>query len=212
MWLAKRILYLAIILLAIILARYKKKLPTNLAWVYNLLIITFGMEICAISSAYVFKNNSFIYMVFGIVQILMIYLIYSFSFISSKHRQLASICTTACLVAVVVTIFLNKAWIQVNSEGNAFKSLFVVLLCLLLFTDWLKYPRNVSIITEPMFWINTGFFLFFSINIFFWIGYNFLSKSNMAALRQLEPLQYSSNLYLYSCILYSFVIYKNKNI
>ncbi|MEP6674485.1 MAG: hypothetical protein ABJA78_05000 [Ferruginibacter sp.] len=211
MWLFKRIIYLCIILAAILIAYNRKKsLPANLSALKTLLVIVFFNETLAIIFAYTFKQTSLLYALFGPVQVFLISFVYKKTFVSRKTIIATNLLMYACLIVMLVTAIINKAWMQVNSEGNTLKSIYIVLLCLLLFTDWLRFPTTFNIMKEPMFWVNMGFFFFFAINVFFWIGYDFLAEENSAILKKLEPIQYFSNLFLYGNILYAFILQKKE--
>lgn len=210
MWLLKRIIYLSIILIAIIIAHRKRMgLEKNLCELRKLIIIVFYVETAAVIFAYLFKQTSWLYALFGIVQVYFISSVYQQTFINRSAKKIAGVLLILCLLFMLVTAIINKAWVQVNPEGSTLKSFYVILLCLLLFKDWLQFPTTNNIVKEPMFWVNVGFFFFFSINIFFWIGYNFFAVEDISILKELEPVQYFSNLFLYGNILYAFAIKKN---
>jgi hypothetical protein len=209
MWLTKRIVYLLIILLGIFFSTKKyRSLSKNMRLLTILIIVTFLAEASAIVCAYVMRKNSFIYMGFGFVQVVLITCVYFYTHQNFLQKRIVLIGGSLTLLILIFTSIVNKAWLHVNSEGSAFKSVYIVFLCLLLLTEWLRNPTTDNILKEPMFWANAGLFFFFSINIFFWMGYNYFEKNDIEILRRLEPIQYSSNLVLYLCIATSFFIFR----
>lgn len=156
------------------LVLYKKgSQPMPFGLVAPFMLLTFGLEAFSHYMAVLWKNNSPTMHITSWFQVAFIGYIYMQAF-HAKYRVLISIIAAACLAFCVFnSIFLQGFW-RFPAFSVISISLMTVAFALFHFRAMLKFPNKRSIFKEPMFWINTGHLIFFSLNFFFWavIGNN----------------------------------------
>ena len=148
--------------------------------IYNIYII---LETLLISFFYylILPNKISRFLIFSIILFFLIYSIYNVSFNPAKS-----------LDGIILTI----------------ESTSIILFSVITFNEFLKNSIYSNILASPIFWINSGFLIFFSGNLFLHIFSNFLQVYELNAFFELWVFHSVFNIILY--ILISIGFWKSK--
>jgi hypothetical protein len=135
-----------------------------------------GEVVSYVTGALLHIHNLYILHGYTILEFLLIALFYRRFFIGFYPRWLVpSLIAGFLLLAALSTIFLQKL-----SDSNAYvrglESLLVIGLALLCFYKILTELLTKRLERDPVFWINTGFLLYFAGNLFLFLLSNALLK------------------------------------
>jgi hypothetical protein len=104
--------------------------------------------------------------------------IYYRSFNSRALKTTTLIMETAALAIIIFYTIKNSIW-NYPSFSNTVLSIFLIPISLLYFYQLLNPKEFVHIEKQPMFWINSGVLIYFSINVFLFMLFELIdNKSN----------------------------------
>lgn len=119
-----------------------------------------------------FANNMPLIHLYIAVSVTFFSLIYYRAFQAAALRRLVM----ALGPAVVLMVLLNAAFIQgiwaYPSLSNTLQSIALIMFSLLFFYQIFTRQEYVHIEKQPMFWINSGVLIYFSVNIFLFMLFN----------------------------------------
>ena len=124
---------------------------------------------------YYLQNASVVYRIYILVTALFAGALYTLILPRSLFNKLITVFAPASLVAslIIFTIYYTS-FHQWPEQWLLLLSLLVVLLSLLQYKNMLQHPVDIPLAKQPKFWLNTGTFLFFSINFFIFGFYDLL--------------------------------------
>lgn len=212
-WLTQRIIYITLLFAIVVYATaFYRKLDRPYVFLLFLIIATFIFESIAIITAYnppPRNDNSWVYEIFSPIQVLLVSITY---YLILKNRNLKRLCIYMA-GGVLLIIFYDYFFLdyKLSNINVVVRSILYLVFSLILMTDWLLKPGDGPITKEPAFWMNNGFFLFYTINILFWSIYKTEYFKSLELGKIFKKLLYFSNLTLYSLILLSFVLLIKRN-
>ncbi|RYY07651.1 MAG: hypothetical protein EOP43_02625 [Sphingobacteriaceae bacterium] len=122
-------------------------------------------------------NNYPMFQFFNIICILFFGIIYYQSFYNKYIKILTLIMTNIAMLMVIFYTVKNSIWAY-PSASNTVVSVFLILISLIYFYQLLNWQEFTHIERQPLFWINSGVLIYFSINIFLFMLYNKLQDKN----------------------------------
>lgn len=135
-----------------------------------------GEILSIITSVVLHIKNLYILHIYTIIEFNIIALFYSRFFNGFYARWLVP----AMMVSFTTLAILNTIFLQHLSDSNAYvrglESLLIIALALLCFYKILSELLTKRLEKDPVFWINTGFLLYFAGNLFLFILSNALLK------------------------------------
>jgi len=127
-------------------------------------------------------NNALIadifYMIEGVFLITFFYFVYA----ESEFRIPALLLAVIYLGYGFYTTFVSPGYLVYNSNYRAAESLMVQALTAYALVKISK-QENLQLMQNPEFWISTGFFIYFSVNIAVFITANFLVENDLTMMR-----------------------------
>ncbi len=133
-----------------------------------LVIITLISEISAKCCYYYFGASFPPYHLLIVITIMFQAYIYA-ELIAEKEKQkrlLVFLASSTCLLSVINSIFYQTPFTTFPTNGIILLSLFTITLTLITFTKMIGYPSTVPLKKQPMFWFNTGNFIFYNLTFF----------------------------------------------
>ncbi len=165
---------------------------------------------------YLFSNTSPAYhflVPFIIFYIMLIYL----SYLPHKKsiRYLVILLGSLSALLVIFTSVVVDSLVNFFSVGIMTLSLFVILNALILFRVMLKYPLEVHILKQPVFWFNSANLFFYGITFFLFASNRLLQENGMEFIFNdySDHIIYFANIILYSSYFYNLLLtYKQKSL
>lgn len=179
--------------------RYKYLKPE-----YKWILLLFGLGsltelISRIYANLINPNNVWIFNVYQILETILIIVFYSkMTKVKSKKRLL--LIFTLLFTAISIHHILNTEISRLNDLSLSIESIVVVLLTILNFHSILKNQIYTNILAAPIFWINSGFLIFFSGNLFLHIFSKYLQEYALNAFFELWVFHSIFNIILYTLI------------
>jgi hypothetical protein len=139
------------------------------------------------------------------------FLFYSFFLISAlKNRLLArrfTIAVIACLIFTFIDIFLIEGFAKLCSIAILIQFiLLITLVCVSLYQLMQQPGSNISIISIPDFWVNTGLIFFCLAEFLFFTSFAYMAyKKTYDYYFLFSIISNVANVILYSCITISFL-------
>lgn len=164
--------FLVIIPLFLFVFKYKLlgKIQIKLGY---LLIVVLLVEVISNILWYKKVNNLPIYHFYSIVEFLLILNIYKTILSGLFSKTLFILLGVGFIIFAVTNVFLFQDLYTFNSNVTTLLGAIVIFLALSYFYALLKEVKYTALETNPMFWINSGFLIYFSSNlILFFINNN----------------------------------------
>ncbi len=187
--------------------RYKY-LQVQLKWIFLL----FGLGGLTELVSFIYKtlvnpNNVWIFNIYQIIETTIIIIFYSMlTQVKLKKRLLYLFIILFTIVSVYQ--ISNIGSVRLNDLSFSIESIIVVLLTILNFHSILKKQVYTNILNAPIFWINSGFLIFYCGNLFLHIFSQYLQAHAINAFFELWVFHSMFNIILY--ILISIGFWKTK--
>ncbi len=172
-----------IVVIPLILSVVKIKLlnKVQLRLLY-LLIIIFIVEIISNILWYKKMNNLPLYHFYAVIEFVLIINIYRIVLSKIFSKQVFIILGVAFTIFAIMNTLFFQNLNTFNSNVTTLMGLLVIFLALSYFYALLKEVKYSALETNPMFWINAGFLIYFSSNlILFFINNNMFKGSTEAS-------------------------------
>lgn len=186
-----------IVIIPVLLSIYKFKslIKVQVKLVYLLLIVLI-VEVISNMLWYKKINNMPLYHFFTVIQFLLIVNIYRRALSQTFSKKFfASLSVGFVVFAIINTIFL-QGLMTFNSNTTTLLGSLVIFLSLSYFYALLKEVKYSTLETNPMFWINSGFLIYFSSSLILFFMNNTLFKGITAASHMLWGLHAIINIVL----------------
>jgi len=121
-------------------------------------------------------NNAPLLHLFNIISIVFFSSIYYRAFHGKQLKNFTVITSILTLATIIFFSIKNSIWTY-PSTSNTILSVFLIPLSLLYFYQLLNRQEFVHIENQPLFWINSGVLIYFSINIFLFMLFNRLGDN-----------------------------------
>jgi hypothetical protein len=167
--------------------------------IFVYLVIALVTEISTFIYEYLFNSeNMLIINSYVIIEMATICLFYFYTLSYKRFRF---------IILAIITLFILFSIFQMALERKGisnisltFESIIIIVLSILLFNDLLINTRYSNILSAPIFWINSGFLLFFSGNLILHLFSQFLQTYAQKALYELWGFHSVLNIILYILI------------
>lgn len=126
-------------------------------------------------------NNLPLYHLYVVIEFLLICLIYRKKLKTLFSHLFFGILATAFIITAIINVFFFQDIYTFNSNMTTIEGLIVVFFCLSFFYKLLKEVKYTSLETNPMFWINSGFLIYFSSNLILFFINNKLFQGSTEA-------------------------------
>jgi hypothetical protein len=152
------------------IAVYKRKQPGSV-WLLGLLLIVSGLADLAsyIAYSYFHINPNPIVSVYGVLQFLILMLIYRTEYTRIAFKRLAD----AISIAFIIFAGINLIYIQgihgLNTNLFTVSSVVLMIFCLLYFYQIIQELPEPNIERMVMFWVGAGVFFYFGSNLFLFL-------------------------------------------
>lgn len=173
-------------------ARYK--------WLAVFLCLTLANEVAQRYFAYAYGNNSPIAHFYVVIQCIFYGGIYSIR--STKPILIRTLYLTAGILSISNTLFLQPFFVF---PSNAIQLMFALTIVILLFDfrRMIYSEANTPLRQLPDFWLNLGGLIFFSTTFFI---FSYLNVSGINTPDWCIYLIYATNLFIYGCYGYTFIL------
>ncbi|MFD2563398.1 hypothetical protein [Aquimarina rubra] len=173
--------FIVVIPLVLSIFKFKSLHKIQLKLVY-LLVVVFVVEFIANILWYQKINNLPLYHFYAIIEFLLIINIYRVVLSKIFSKWFFIILGVAFTVFAVVNTLFFQDLNTFNSNVTTLLGVVVIFLALSYFYALLKEVKYSALETNPMFWINSGFLIYFSSNlILFFINNNMFKGSTEAS-------------------------------
>ena len=120
-------------------------------------------------------NNLLLFYIYPPVEFLILGLLYRKSLGKQYYSALNwTILFYLCFSLLLVVFFQSNN--PFNTYGRSLENLLLVGLALLYFFNQLSYESEFPALSQPLFWINVGVLIYFSVNLLFFSMNNYLLK------------------------------------
>ncbi|MFD1553823.1 hypothetical protein DNU06_09455 [Putridiphycobacter roseus] len=203
----RSISYLSILtIVAILSVLHFKKLSTPYRLLTGLIVFNWALEITSKILAQKFGNSIPIYhfvilggLTFNLFIYLKIHVIKKASFIIIVGM------TILFIILSVLNSLTNQTINVFPTNGIMLHGLQSITFSLIVYLNMLQYPIQASIFKQPVFWLNTGNFVFYGITFTIFALYNFFYKSSYIT-SYAHWFIYGANLFLYCSYLYAIIL------
>lgn len=176
----KYIIYFLILLSGILTgAWYYRRLSFPSRILLFAILYIFIKESGAMVLSNLFKYNLSYYRYLGIVDFLVVALVFYLNFQQTWMRR-----TTAVLSLLLVLYFIRRSLVydeaSMDTEFRMLRGVALVLLSLIGYMQILQSLETQSLIRVPFFWFCTGVLIFYALSIFYWGFYKTFQETNNA--------------------------------
>jgi hypothetical protein len=161
-WLSKNGHYLSLMSVAVLVYRWRhldKKLRT-LAWFIG--VANLGEIVAAITAHYLHINNLYLFHIYTVIEFNVIAFFYGRVFGGFVPRWLMPV----LMISFTVFAIINSLYIQVVTGIHTYtlvlECLLVIGMALLTYYQTLAEMQTTQLEMSPIFWVNTGFLLYFA--------------------------------------------------
>ena len=154
-------------------------------------------------------NNLPIFHFYTVIEFLLIINIYSSVLSKMFSKKFFAVLGVVFTVFAVINTIFFQGLKTFNSNVTTMLSLFVIFFALIYFYSLLKEVKYSALETNPMFWINSGFLIYFSSNLILFFINNTLFEGINEASRIVWGLHAVVNIVL--IIFYTVAIWVNPN-
>jgi hypothetical protein len=166
-----------IVIIPLILSGYKfKSLNSVQKKLLYLLIIVLIVESVSNILWYQKINNLPVYHFFTVIQFLLIVNIYREALSQIFSKLFFTSLSIGFIVFAIINIIYFQDFFTFNSNATTLTGVIVIFFSLSYFYALLKEVKYSALETNPMFWINSGFLIYFSSNLILFFMNNTLFK------------------------------------
>ncbi|EZH75019.1 hypothetical protein ATO12_09830 [Aquimarina atlantica] len=141
-----------------------------------IVILTVLVEIISWSLWYKKINNLPVYHFFTVIQFLLIVNIYRGALSQTFSKKFFTSLSIGFVVFAIINIVFFQDLLTFNSNATTLMGLIIIFLSLSYFYALLKEVKYSTLETNPMFWINSGFLIYFSSSLILFFMNNTLFK------------------------------------
>ncbi|WP_106791072.1 hypothetical protein [Aquimarina sp. Aq78] len=187
--------FIVIIPLFLSIYKFKSLNKIQVKLVYLLLIV---LIVEVISNMFWYKkiNNLPLYHFFTVVQFLLIVNIYRRALSQTFSKYFFTALSTGFTGFAIINIIYFQDFFTFNSNATTLMAAIIIFLSLSYFYALLKEVKYSALETNPMFWINSGFLIYFSSNLILFFMNNTLFKGVTEASHILWGLHAAINIVL----------------
>lgn len=158
-----------------------------------------------------YKPNAWIYNISVPIE----YLFYGFIFYLNYTRKTFKVIALVFLIAFPVFVLANMLFVQgffrFNTNILKIGSFCMIILCCFYFTELMAKSEEIKLLTEPLFWLATGIFLFNAGEFFYSLFTDYLIQNHLDRTRKLFKSINNKLLWvLYTCIIISVICMARK--
>lgn len=150
-------------LFPLVLALYKRKFlspPLQVIFIYLLLIV--GVQAIAKFTAWLGMNNLPLLHVYTIAEFSLLCWFYQRAIPALVSVRTMSLCILLFLAWALWNACCYQGWYQFNTNARTPEGIAVLIFALLYYYAVMREMKILRLEDEPLFWINTGFMLYFS--------------------------------------------------
>lgn len=156
---------------------YKRKLVPKenfiLFWYFLLSICLFGYSNYLADRI---QNNLFLYHIFSILELTLLLQYFKKIINSVVIRKLINGIIILFLLASVLNIIFLENINSLNSNTQSLEFLLLIAFCFIYYMELARSEQIIYFFRHPVFWIVTGFFIYFSITIFIFSFYKYSER------------------------------------
>jgi hypothetical protein len=194
--------YLLLLCLLIAILTFRRHKSTSAGLMIPYLLLTALVEATGL---YLWKiiglhSNSLVYNPYITLQGLFLIFIFLKTFQSTRLKHAAKIISIPFLMFSIVNITRFQGINRFNHYTILLLSFIIIILACAYYLDFLWSDNHGSIFKIPFFWINSGFFLFFLLMLFYWGTFEYLVA---------RKIDYRGKVFLHINQIANFLLYLN---
>lgn len=162
--------------------------------------VSFYIKLNGLGNTYIYYN------IYYFIRFALIGLIYYFLFKNKMQRGFVLFFFLVSSFFLVHSFFYLNYFTQLNTKYLLTGGVFTIVCCLILFTNILKKATKSNPLTQPFFFISTGFFFFFLGILPFYGIVNLLLRNNVIVTTQYLSLVKMMSIFLYLLITADFIV------
>ena len=121
-------------------------------------------------------NNMLVYNVFALLEL--VFLSWFFNKVFSGHDRFRFITLALFVVFWILNILFLEKFSSMNSNVIAVEFLIVIIYCFRYYIEFSKTDQIISFYKEPLFWIVSGFFVYFSLSVMVVVFYKYATRDD----------------------------------
>jgi hypothetical protein len=168
---------------------YKKKYPDYcipLVWYFILSIIIFGFSNYLADRRI---NNLVLYNIFSVIELIILTCFFRKIIFLKKGKDIPSFILLSFCIFSILNLFFLENYASMNSNLIAIEFLILIVYCFTYFIELSKTDRIIFFFKEPVFWIISGFFVYFSSCIIVFVLYKYASITNQSFIQDFWSFQ-----------------------
>lgn len=123
------------------------------------------------------QNNHFLYHIFSIVELTLLLQYFKKIINSTLIKKLINGITIFFLIASALNILFLEKINSLNSNTQSLEFLLLIAFCFAYYMELAQSEQIIYFFRHPVFWIVTGFFIYFSITIFIFSFYKYSERT-----------------------------------
>ena len=123
------------------------------------------------------QNNLFLYHIFSIVELTLLLQYFKKIIHSTLIKKLINGITILFLIASALNILFLEKINSLNSNTQSLEFLLLIAFCFVYYMELAQSEQIIYFFRHPVFWIVTGFFIYFSITIFIFSFYKYSERT-----------------------------------
>jgi hypothetical protein len=156
-------------------------------WLFLYSVFIFLLELVTVYVSHYKINTHFIINIWGIIELIILYNVYSFVLPQKKKRLYLII---SIYVLVSIGVLLLKSTNIISDISNSLSAFLLTGLALYYFLHLLRTLESTNLLKFPFFWINSGILLNFSAIFLVYLFSHYILFNEHTAIRQLWDIVY----------------------
>jgi hypothetical protein len=115
---------------------------------------------------------------YTIIEFIFIFLFYYYILNGIIKKWMLILLSILFLAFGLLNAIYIQDWYQFNTLPRSIESLVIIILCISCYYNMLSQLKTMSLFKDPVFWVNTGFLIYFSCSLFLFMMSNYILPLN----------------------------------
>jgi hypothetical protein len=197
-------IYYYILLIGFVVGIFSKSLDKSINLLRIYLILTFVIEISALSAAHLGKYNTWIYNIWVLIQFPVLTKVI-FTQFRGKYKTLERTCFFLFIIFPLLNFFFWQGIYTINTVTMQVGAVYMVILVLSYFRITMDTPDK-SIIGNPHFYVATAILIFYVGTILYYSFRNYLVNDDFAVFKEVTTILLFINWITYSLFIVAILL------